>query len=304
MRKPERGIACAGCPHRAAYVAVKEALGRGRGRVYCGDAGCAAVGPLHPAATTCPGGEAALLPRYRQAIPAGTDADRAQACAHFITDRALMRLAAHDATADASEADPTPEADPSPETVADSLDHLDREGETVLLCVLASSAHSLTDDALVALADAARAHGAADAVTVDPFDTLAADAAVTRALAFPGVHAIIFASPCAQLLRATSDAAPTDDTSAAAAASANQDDPQPLDPVEIDRYACVGCQRCVQITGCPALAFVPPVCTVDAAVCAGCDLCCDYCRTHVIYTPRQRMAPAARHAARVAAATR
>ena len=65
MHKPQTGIACPGCPHRAAFVVVKDAVGRGRGRVFCGDAGCAAVGPLHPAATTCPGGEAALLPRYR-----------------------------------------------------------------------------------------------------------------------------------------------------------------------------------------------------------------------------------------------
>ena len=72
MRNAEPGISCPGCPHRAAYVVVKDAVGRGRGRVFCGNAGCRVVGVMHPAATTCPGGEQALLPRYRQAVPDGT----------------------------------------------------------------------------------------------------------------------------------------------------------------------------------------------------------------------------------------
>lgn len=66
-----RGVACPGCPHRAAYVACREALGRGRARVICGDAGCAAVGSMHPAACTCVGGEEALLDRYKVPVPQG-----------------------------------------------------------------------------------------------------------------------------------------------------------------------------------------------------------------------------------------
>lgn len=259
MRKPQTGIACAGCPHRAAYVAVKETMGRGRGRVYCGDAGCSIVGSMHPAATTCPGGEAALLPRYRQPIPSGAPADRAKRCAHFITDQALLAATAEGAAMPAD------------------LDHLEHEGDCVLLCVLASRASSCTDDGAAQLADRARTLGVADVVTVDPFDTLAASAMVENALAAPGVHAIVFVSPCAQLLRS---GAP--------------------EPAEVDRYTCVGCRRCEQITGCPALTFTPPVASIDPEACAGCDLCGDYCRTHVIYTPRLRMSPAEKHVARLA----
>ncbi len=35
-----RGVSCPGCPHRAAYIACKEAMGRGRWRVISGEAGC------------------------------------------------------------------------------------------------------------------------------------------------------------------------------------------------------------------------------------------------------------------------
>ena len=69
----------------------------------------------------------------------------------------------------------------------------------------------------------------------------------------------------------------------------------------LDRYACVGCHRCKQITGCPALVFAPPAYQIDADACTGCDLCTAYCRTHVIYSPRTRMTPEERAAERLAA---
>lgn len=276
MRRPERGIACPGCPHRAAYVAVKEAMGRGRGRVYCGNAGCAAVGAMHPAATAVEGGEGALLPRYRQQVPSGEDHDRAVRCAHFVLDRELM----------AEEANAANRAD-----AANPLDHLAREGETVLLCVLASSKDYLVDDAIRALAARSEELGAADVAVVDPFDTLTTGSVIAEALEVPGVHALIFSSPCAQLVaRGT------------ARADAAESLAELCEPAEVDRFACVACHRCKQITGCPALSFTPPVYTVDANACAGCDLCCDFCRTHVIYTPRQRLSPAERRALRLAAA--
>ncbi len=258
-RAPERGIACPGCPHRAAYISVKNAMGRGRGRVYCGDAGCAVAGPLPPAALTCPGGDEALLPRYRQPVPDATSP--ATTCAHFVTDRVLIERGTKGA-----------------DTANHEFDHLPREGATVLLCILASSRASLAAETRADLAQRARELGADDVVMVDPFDTLAAEQVVVSALAAPGAHGIIFASPCVQLQRGAD-----------------------AEAVEVDRFACSGCHRCAQITGCPALRFTPPVYTVDQDACAGCDLCSDYCRTNVIYTPRQRLTPSERHARRVAA---
>ena len=252
------GVSCPGCPHRAAYVACKETLGRGRGRVICGNAGCANVGPMHPAATACPGGEA-LLDRYKVAVPMGGTSEEpaCEAVIHFI-----------------------PDVDLAAENAAEMLHALPAEGHVTVLAVLASSAEFLTVDALEALAARALELGCDDAAIVDPFDSQKSSDVLHGALARPGVHAVVFASPCAQLQRGEFQA----------------------EPVEIDQYTCTSCHRCQQITGCPAIAFTPPIFRIDRDACAGCDLCVEYCRTNVIYSPRSRMTPEQRSRARYAAA--
>ncbi|WP_143757912.1 4Fe-4S binding protein [Collinsella sp. An2] len=258
MHKAQQGICCPGCPHRAAYVTVKDAVGRGRGKVFCGDAGCPAVGEVHPAATTCPGGMARLLPRYAQAIP-GKDEARPKVCVHFIRDEQLVAACGDDG-------------------ISAPLDHLASEGEIVLPCILASSKGYLDNEGIKRLAELAEQAGAADVTVMDPFDTRGCQDIIRDMAEVPGVHAIIFASPCALLQTA-----------------------HPAEPAEVDHYSCVGCQRCVQITGCPALSFQPPSAVIDADACSGCDLCADYCRTHVILSPCARMTPEERRAARYAA---
>lgn len=256
MQKPERGVCCAGCPHRAAYVVVKEAVGRGRGKVYCGDAGCRVVGEVHPAATATPGGMARLLPRYAQAIPDGSEEKRAGVCVRFIPDEQLM---ADDA--------------------ADRLGNLADEGACVLVCVLASSKAYAGDTAARAVAHRALELGAQDACVVDPFDSAGTGEVAGDLAERPGVHALVFASPCTRLMAA-----------------------HPVEPAEIDRISCVGCQRCVQITGCPALTFQPPAAAIDPEACVGCDFCADWCRTQCVLSLRTRMTPAERRAARLDAA--
>ena len=53
---PEKGLLCAGCPHRGAYLAAKESVRGVRGAVVCGNVGCVAVGFMYPGAATCLGG--------------------------------------------------------------------------------------------------------------------------------------------------------------------------------------------------------------------------------------------------------
>ena len=258
MPRVQRGVACAGCPHRAAYVACKEVVGRTRGRVVCGNAGCPAVGEMHPAATACPGGESELLDRYRQDVPTdGSPLDPAvPVCIHFAHDSELR-------------------SDDALERFAG----LPGEGLATVLAIMASSRVSLTEEGIAQLAETAVALGVADVEVVDPLDQTAACASLARCIETPGVHAVIFAAPCATL---QGERAPQ--------------------PVEIDRYACVGCHRCHQITGCPALVFAPPAYQVDADACKGCDLCTAFCRTHVIYSPRTRMSPDERARLRLDAA--
>lgn len=260
MHKVERGVSCAGCPHRAAYIACKEALGRGKNKVICGNAGCAATGYMHPAATTCTGGEDALLPRYKQEVPSGGAVDQpaVEACIHFALDTEVA-------------------ADDAPRRFAG----LAAKGAVTILAVMVSSRAFLGAEAIEGLCQhIVEDLRIDDVVAVDPLDTLACTDILRDMLARPGVHAVAFCSPCVQL---QGDRAP--------------------EPVDIDRIACVGCHRCKQITGCPALVFAPPAYTVDADACAGCDLCTSFCRTHVIYSPRVRIAPAERCEMRYQAAT-
>lgn len=256
------GVSCPGCPHRAAYIACKEALGRGKGRVICGDAGCALVGSMHPAATICPGGEKRLLDRYRTSIPdhVGPNGLTYEACIRFVPDYLLMQDEGIKC---------------SPVEFAD-------EHNPVILAILASSVAYLTRKAIDSLAERALNLGCADVVTVDPFDTNHCSNVLNDMLKKQGIHGVVFSSPCSRL------------------ASTGE---QRVQPVEIDAYACVGCHRCQQITGCPAILCAPPVFRIDSDACTGCDLCTGYCRTNVIYSPRSRMTPEQRHAARYAAAT-
>ena len=118
MLKPQRGICCAGCPHRAAYVVVKDVIRRGRGHVICGEAGCPAVGHVHPAATACPGGQAELMSMYNKPVPQGTPEEPGSVvCAHFALD---ADVAADDGARFGAE-------------------QLAGEGACAILCVMASS---------------------------------------------------------------------------------------------------------------------------------------------------------------------
>lgn len=256
MPRAEHGIACPGCPHRAAYVVVKDSIGRGRGKVICGNGGCKAVGAIHPAATAQPGGQERLLPRYNKPVPDGSGtAPKAEVCAHFVLDTELMEP---DATR--------------------SFAQLGNEGETVLLCIMASSAAYLTDEAIESLGNQALALGAVDAAVVDPLDTAGTGVVVKQAAGTPGIHALIFASPCVQLI-----------------------DLSQFEVTEVDRYQCLGCQRCTQITGCPALSFAPPRASIDPELCSACDLCRDYCPISCILSARSRLTPAERRKERYAA---
>ena len=156
MHKVERGVSCAGCPHRAAYIACKEALGRGKNKVICGNAGCAATGYMHPAATTCTGGEDALLPRYKQEVPSGGAVDQpaVEACIHFALDTEVA-------------------ADDAPRRFAG----LAAEGAVTILTVMVSSRAFLGAEAIEGLCQhIVEDLRIDDVVAVDPLDTLVGDA--------------------------------------------------------------------------------------------------------------------------------
>ncbi len=78
-------------------------------------------------------------------------------------------------------------------------------------------------------------------------------AAVTEAVAFPGVSVVIFEEPCIALFKA-----------------------RPRLVVEPER--CIGCKRCVNEIGCPAISLTGEgKARIDGNLCYGCDLCSQIC---------------------------
>ncbi len=155
-----------------------------------------------------------------------------------------------------------------------SAEALSREGQTAVLAVLASSAARVTQAELEDLGQRLLGLGYETVVIVDPLDTERAERTLRDCFAAGGTSAVIFASPCTLLMK------------------------ERLEPAEVDRFTCVGCHRCWQVTGCPALSFAPPAYRIDPDQCAGCDLCIGTCRTQIIYTPRLRMTPEERNTLR------
>lgn len=273
-------VLCAGCPHRASFMTVKEAVGRRRA-VYTGDIGCYTMGCNAPLNTTdtclCMGagvtiaqgiGTAARLSGDDETFHIGFVGDSTffasamTGLANAVYNRHRMVLCVLDNSTTAMTG-----SQPHPGTGVTLMGTRSKPIDIVAVC---------------------EALGVDSVETADPFDHESALAAAKRALECPGVSVVVFRSPCVQLFRA-------------------------LPPVEVDESRCRGCRRCVRDTGCPALSMRMPeaageegaegaggaggtpaapgraTATVDASLCYGCDLCVRLCAFDAIETPRSGM---------------
>lgn len=260
---PRPPVLCAGCPHRASFLAVTTAVGS-RPAVYSGDIGCYTLGcnsPLNATDTClCMGAGVTVAQGLETAARLAGDGETLHV--GFVGDSTFFASAMTG--------------------IANAV----YNGHRMCLCVLDNSTTAMTGAqphpgtgvtlmgekrAPISIPDVCRALGAEVVEVVDPLDTQAAIDAARRALDCQGVSVVVFRSPCVQLFRA-------------------------LEPVAIDEQACVGCGACVRKTGCPALSLAAPdpslgpkargKAQVDASLCAGCDLCVDFCRFGAISTPR------------------
>ncbi|MEE8716966.1 MAG: thiamine pyrophosphate-dependent enzyme [Coriobacteriales bacterium] len=290
---PRPPVLCAGCPHRASFLAVKAAVGA-RPAAYSGDIGCYTLGCGKPldATDTC------------LCMGAGvTVAQGLETAARLAGDEETLHVGfVGDSTFFAS----------AMTGIANAV----YNGHRMCLCVLDNSTTAMTGSqphpgtgvtlmgerrAPISIPEVCRALGAELVEVVDPLDADAAQAAARRALDCPGVSVVVFRSPCIQLYC-------------------------PLEPVCVDADACTGCGSCVRRTGCPALSMSAgpgggPApdgeagpdgaratrcgggrqrgrAQVDASLCVGCDLCVGYCPFGAIATPRASATPEERDAMR------
>ncbi len=240
MRPP---VLCAGCPHRASFYAVKQAM-KGRKTVYCGDIGCYTLGnamPLDMVDTClCMGAGITMAQGFYHT-------DREVACFAFVGDSTFFASG-----------------------MTGIVNAVYNEAN-MTLCVLDNSTTAMTGHQphpgtgrnmmgnvvdKVSIEKILKAVGLSKVITVDPLDLEASIAAVKECDETEGVKAIIFKSPCVAITK-----------------------PQGLMKIS---EKCINCKKCIREIGCPALITVDGKVTVDALLCTGCGLCSQICPVDAI----------------------
>lgn len=232
-------VLCAGCPHRASFVAVKEAM-RGQKTIYCGDIGCYTLG------------NAAPLDMCDTCLCMGAGINIAQGVYHmepqtkcfaFVGDSTFF-AAGITGTVNAfyNQADMTLVVLDNSTTAMTGHQPHPGTGRTIRGEVVQA----------VSIEKVLRAIGLSVVETVNPLDHAEAVATVKRVAAEPGVKAIIFKSPCVVLAK-------------------------PAARSQVNAETCIGCQKCIRSLGCPALIMREGKAFIDETLCTGCTLCESIC---------------------------
>ena len=237
-------VLCAGCPHRASFYAVKQAM-KGRKTVFCGDIGCYTLGNAMP------------LDMVDTCLCMGAGLGIAQSLNHLEKDRACFAFVG-DSTFFAS-------------ALPGVVNAVYNQAEFTLI-VLDNSTTAMTGHQphpgtgrtmmgevveKVSIENILRGIGVTVVETVNPLQLSEAVETVRKTADLPGVKAIIFRSPCVALFRASAQAA-------------------------VDPEKCVGCKKCIREIGCPALSFRDGKAVIDTAQCNSCTLCAQLCPTGAI----------------------
>ncbi len=239
-------VLCAGCPHRGSFYAVKQAM-KGQKTVYCGDIGCYTLGNALP------------LDMCDTCLCMGADITMAQGFFHAENDRKCFSFIG-DSTFFAS-------------GLTGVVNAVYNQAH-VTLCILDNSTTAMTGHqphpgtgvtmmgdivSKISIEKILTAVGVNPVLTVDPFDLAASVDAVKKAAAAEGVSAVIFKSPCIAVAQEPGYAA------------------QPKQAV--DGSKCIGCRKCINELGCPAVGFKPAEkkAFIEPSLCTGCSLCSQVC---------------------------
>lgn len=243
VNKPELPIRppvlCAGCPHRGAFYAVKQAT-KGKKAIYHGDIGCYTLG------------NAAPLDMVDTCLCMGAGITMAQGVSHAEPDTLNFAFVG-DSTFFAS-------------GITGTVNAVYNQAEMILV-VLDNSTTAMTGHQPhpgmgitmmgkrtepVDIAKVLEGIGVTSVRTVDPLDYQASVDAVSAAVEESGVRALIFKSPCIAITKPTA-------------------------VVTVDETACVGCMQCINQLGCPAIVVRNEKAFIDKSLCTGCGLCTQIC---------------------------
>ena len=237
-------VLCAGCPHRASFYAVKQAM-KGRKTVFCGDIGCYTLGNAMP------------LDMVDTCLCMGAGITMAQGMSHMNPDTVSFAFVG-DSTFFAS-------------GMTGVVNAVYNEAD-MILCVLDNSTTAMTGHQphpgtgrnmmgnfveKVSIEKVLEGIGVKKILTVDPLKLDEAVAAVRECAEGKGVRAIIFKSPCVAITK-------------------------PEKKMRVDADKCIGCKKCIREIGCPALVTAGGKAAIDRNLCTGCGLCTFVCPVKAI----------------------
>jgi len=237
-------VLCAGCPHRASFYAVKQAM-KGKKAVFCGDIGCYTLG------------NAAPLDMVDTCLCMGAGINIAQGIEH--ADNGSINFAfVGDSTFFAS-------------GITGVINAVYNKSNMILV-VLDNSTTAMTGhqphpgigktmmgdmSASISIPKILEAIGLTKVLTVDPLDYETAVNAVKELADLSGVKAIIFKSPCVAVAKNNKSSI-------------------------IDTDKCIGCKKCINELGCPALFIKDNKACIDKSLCNDCGLCSKICPVQCI----------------------
>lgn len=240
MRPP---VLCAGCPHRASFYAVKQAM-KGKKAYFCGDIGCYTLGnamPLDMVDTClCMGAGITMAQGFHWIDGEGT-------CFGFVGDSTFFASGMTGVV----------------NAVYNNAD--------MILCVLDNSTTAMTGHQphpgigrnmmgqivdKVDIKKVLEGIGVHKVITVNPLNLKESIDAVNECEKLPGVKAIIFKSPCIAISKPDKKLAISE--------------------------KCIQCKKCIRKIGCPALITVDGKVTIDESLCTGCGLCSQICPVSAI----------------------
>ena len=231
-------VLCAGCPHRASFYAVKKAM-KNKKAVFSGDIGCYTLGNAMP------------LDMVDTCLCMGADVTIAQGL-HRVEEDAYNFSFIGDSTFFAS-------------GITGVINAVYNKTDIILI-VLDNSTTAMTGQqphpgtgitmmgtpgVKISIENVLKGIGVSYIKTVNPFNHKEAVDTVLEASEKDGVRAIIFKAPCIAVSKPEKYLTVND--------------------------KCVGCKKCINEIGCPALVYENKKVVIEKSLCTGCGLCVVIC---------------------------